>query len=250
MMRNVYLQGELGSKFGNKFKVNTNNYQEIFKCISANRPEFVPYLKKCEEQDIGFIIETAGKQIDEESLLFPVKEGDVTISIVPAGSKSGIGKILAAVVLTFVLLPHLALAGIGTTGATAGAAAAGAGKTATLLELAMAGATSGKLGMAVALAATNLATAGIQQMMAPDPATDSDAPDNYSFNGNAQNIKQGDPVPLLYGELRIPGRPISINVDNTTPTFVGYYEDGTGSTDPVDQDGGGNTSENAQTSLH
>ena len=243
MMRNVYLQGELGSKFGNKFRVNTNNYQEIFKCISANRPEFIPYLKKCEEQDIGFIIETAGKQIDEESLLFPVKEGDVTRSIAPAGSKSGIGKILAAVVLAFVLLPAIGHAAI------AGAGGLLPGASMTFGEMMIAGLGT-KAGMAVALAATNLAIAGIQQTMAPDPATDSDAPDNYSFNGNAQNIKQGDPVPLLYGELRIPGRPISINVDNTTPTFVGTYEDGTGQVDPVDQDGGGNTSENAQTSLH
>ena len=114
----------------------------------------------------------------------------------------------------------------------------------------MAGATSGKLGMAVAFAATNLAIMGIQQTMAPDPATDSDAPDNYSFNGNAQNIKQGDPVPLLYGELRVPGRPISININNTTPTFVGNYEDANGEINPVDTDGGGDTSENEQTMLH
>lgn len=239
-MRNVYLQGELGSKFGNKFRVNTNNYQEIFKCISANRPEFIPYLKKCEQQDIGFIIETAGKEVNQENLLFPVKEGDVTISIAPAGSKSGIGKILAAVVIAMIVLPIIG------GGVFVGPTQAGLKGTMELIGAAM---STGK-GVAVALVATNLATAGIQQMMAPDPATDSDAPDNYSFNGNAQNIKQGDPVPLLYGELRIPGRPISINVDNTTPTFVGYYEDGTGSTDPVDQDGGGNTTENTQKSLH
>jgi len=245
MMRSIYLQGDLGTKFGNKFRINTDNYQEIFKCISVNRPEFIPYLRKCEQQDIGFIIETAGQQVDEKSLLFPVKEGDVTISIAPAGSKSGIGKILAAVVLAFVLIP--VIGGIVTTGATAGTAFAGAqGAYGMMLS---AGLQSGA-GLVVASLSINLAMAGVQQMMAPDPSTDSDAPENYSFNGNAQNIKQGDPVPLLYGELRIPGRPISINVDNTTPTFVGYYEDGTGDIDPVDQDGGGNTTENAQTALH
>jgi len=206
MQRSVYLQGELGNKFGNKFTVNTDNYQEIFKCISANRPEFVPYLRKCDEQDIGFIIETAGKQIDEESLLFPVKEGDVTISIAPAGSKSGIGKILAAVVLAFVLIPIIG--GVVTAGATAGTAFAGAqGAYGMMLS---AGFAHGA-GMAVALVATNLALAGIQQIMAPDPAVDQDAPTNYLFSGGTGTVVEGDPVPLLYGELRVPGRPIAVD---------------------------------------
>ena len=204
MQRSVYLQGELGNKFGNKFTVNTDNYQEIFKCISANRPEFVPYLRKCDEQDIGFIIETAGKQIDEESLLFPVKEGDVTISIAPAGSKSGIGKILAAVVLAFVLIPMIGY------GAIAGAGGLLPGATMTFGEMMIAGMAT-KAGMAVALVATNLALAGIQQIMAPDPAVDQDAPTNYLFSGGTGTVVEGDPVPLLYGELRVPGRPIAVD---------------------------------------
>ena len=47
MQHSVYLQGELGERFGNKFIVNTNNYAEIFKCINANRPDFIPYVRKC-----------------------------------------------------------------------------------------------------------------------------------------------------------------------------------------------------------
>jgi predicted phage tail protein len=64
------------------------------------------------------------------------------------------------------------------------------------------------------LLAANLALMGVQQLMAPDPATDADSPENYLFNGGAQNIGKGDPVPILYGELRVPGRPISIDVIN------------------------------------
>ena len=69
--------------------------------------------------------------------------------------------------------------------------------------------TAGITGMAV-----NLALTGIQQLMAPDPATDQDEPTNYLFSGEANNAKEGDPIPLLYGELRVPGRPISINMIN------------------------------------
>ena len=49
-------------------------------------------------------------------------------------------------------------------------------------------------------------------MMAPDPATDGDQESSYLFNGAEQNIIQGDPVPVLYGQLRVPGQPISFEI--------------------------------------
>ncbi len=222
MMRNVYLQGELGEKFGNKFSMEVNTHAEIIKCINANRPEFKNYLIECDKNDIGFTIEYQNELVDEDTLLVPLKEGDVTIAIVPAGSKSGVGKIIAAAFLIFFVLPAMGASTFVGPGMTMmegiGAALAGTG------------------GKVVGLLAVNLAMAGIQQMMAPDPAVDSDAPENYSFNGNAQNIKQGDPIPILYGELRVPGRPISINVSNTTPQWTGELPDGVGNTDGIGND--------------
>ena len=186
MQRNVYLQGDLGERFGNKFIVGGNSYKDIFKCIEANRPEFKPFLLECHEKDIGFTIEHQGELVDEDMLLLPIREGDVTISIIPAGSKSGVGKKLAAVVLYFVVGPWIA---------------------AKLSTAAAASFTTAYTAMA-----TSLALGGIQQIMAPDPSVDQDAPENYAFNGNAQNIVEGDPIPLLYGELRVPGRPVSIDI--------------------------------------
>ena len=92
MQHSVYLQGDLGERFGNKFTVHTDNYRDVFRCINANRPDFLPYIRKCHEEDIGFIIETAGEQIDQEDLLLPLQKGDITIAVAPAGSKKGIGK--------------------------------------------------------------------------------------------------------------------------------------------------------------
>ena len=46
MRRKVFLQGELGEKFGRSFTVQTDNYQDIIRCINANRPEFLPFLIK------------------------------------------------------------------------------------------------------------------------------------------------------------------------------------------------------------
>ena len=48
--------------------------------------------------------------------------------------------------------------------------------------------------------------------MAPDPAVDQDAPTNYLFSGGANNAVEGDPIPIMYGELRVPGRPISVDI--------------------------------------
>jgi len=206
MQHSVYLQGDLGEKFGSKFIVNTDNYADVFKCINANRPEFLPYLRKCHDEDIGFVIETAGEEIGEEDLLVPLRKGDITIAIAPAGSKSGVGKIIAAAFLVFFVLPMIG-------GAAALTAAQASTITATSsLGVAMQAGMMTLAGKATALLAVNLALSGIQQMMAPDPAVDQDSPTDYLFTGQANTQTEGDPIPLLYGELRVPGRPIAIDI--------------------------------------
>lgn len=73
-------------------------------------------------------------------------------------------------------------------------------------------------------------------MMAPDPSTDSDQEKSYLFNGAEQNIVSGDPVPLLYGRLRVPGQPISFEVSSqgVTESGVGnsFFGIGAGSDSP------------------
>ena len=63
--------------------------------------------------------------------------------------------------------------------------------------------------------AVNLALTGIAEILAPDPSVDASAPQAYLFSGSEQNIVEGDPVPVLYGQLEIPGRPISFSVINS-----------------------------------
>ena len=105
MRRKVFLQGELGEKFGKTFTIQTDNYQDIIRCINANRPEFLPFLMNCHENDIAFDIKTAGKEVDEQEMLLPIEQGDVTIAMIPAGAKSGFAKIIAAAFLVFFALP-------------------------------------------------------------------------------------------------------------------------------------------------
>ena len=123
MQHSVYLQGELGERFGSKFVVNTNNYADIFKCINANRPDFLPYVRKCHQEDINFMVETEDGSIDQTDLIVPICKGDVTISLVPAGSKSGIGKILAAIAIVIIIVIIPALFGAVAEGSAAAAVA-------------------------------------------------------------------------------------------------------------------------------
>ena len=205
MQRSVYLQGELAEKFGSKFTVHTDNYGEIFKCINANRPTFLPFVKECHRNDIGFIVDTADKSIEEQDLFLPIMKGDITISLAPAGSKSGIGKIVAAIAIVFIMVASGGMAGFGVGSVTA----AGPGVTGWAVTAA---GTLSAPGLAAGMLAVNLAMAGIQQIMAPDPAVDQDNPTNYLFSGGASNSVEGDPIPLMYGELRVPGRPISVDI--------------------------------------
>ena len=70
----------------------------------------------------------------------------------------------------------------------------------------------------------NLALGGIQQMMAPDPSTDNQQDESYIFQGSKQNLVEGDPVPVLYGELRIPGRTVSFHTRSETTAFANYTQ--------------------------
>ena len=203
MMRNIYLEGELGDRYGGELAANVDSVRDAFRLIEANYPDFKTYLVSCHEKDIGFTVEVAGEVIEkEQDLIFPIQSGDIVISPIPAGSKSGGAKILAAIVIiaaTFVIGPGA--------GASFEALAAGAATAAEIATI-----------VAVQLS-LSLAMTGIQQLMAPDPATDSDEPASYMFNGSEQNVIEGDPVPILYGELRVPGRPIAFSVVNNSFTF-------------------------------
>tara|TARA_B100001245_G_C22893609_1_gene430816 strand:- start:4759 stop:5496 length:738 start_codon:yes stop_codon:yes gene_type:complete len=191
MNRKVYLIGEIEKRFGSEFSMNANSYADILKCIDCNRPGFRQYLLESHEKGVDFTINFAGKDIEENELLTPIKEGDVTIAAVPAGSKSDAFKVVTAIALFMVSGPlggwlHGA-AGFGTA----------AGWTQAIVTLGI------TLGMQ-----------GIQGMLAPDPATEDQEDEGYLYSGDTNIIIEGDPVPLLYGELRVAGQPISMAVNN------------------------------------
>ena len=217
MSRKIFLDGELGDKFGPVFKFSGTTVQEAFRCIEANRPDFRKYLIECQERDIGFHVEVQGTEISTPlECLLPLRNGDIIITPVVAGSKSGGAKIVAAIALGFLSmgLSNLVYA-------QQIAMLSGAGSTGLATTL-------GYAATAASTLAVNLAITGVQQLMAPDPATDSAPEENYLFNGSQQTIVEGMPVPVLYGELRVPGYPVSFEIvkgDKTVTSTDSYVDE-------------------------
>lgn len=200
MKRKVYLKGELANLYGSELTMDIERAAEVFSCLEANFGGVKKYLIDAHEKNVGFTVFVADENIEkEEDLLLSMKEGDVVISPVPAGSSGGGGKILAAAAIAaFLLFPPLGTAG--------------GAPVYTLLTTQIGGAAAVAANMALGLA-VNLALTGIQELMAPDPSVE-ESPESYIFNGSQQNIVSGDPVPVLYGQLRVPGQPISFEVLN------------------------------------
>lgn len=195
MKRKVYLEGEIGEKFGKEFTMNVDSFAEAIRCLDCNFPEFRQYMIESEDRGVGFVCGVSGTAIQDERelLLIDKNEGDFTISAVPAGSKKA-AKIIVGAILMYVAFSMGDVSG----------------------------------GMAVlqnftyALGA-NLVITGVQEMLAPDPSVDDGQDESYLYQGTTQTILEGDPVPLLYGKLRVPARPISTSVRNER---LNYYDKG------------------------
>ena len=246
MERKIYLEGELGAKFGKEYTMSVNSFSEVVRCLECNFPDFRQYLTSCEENNIGFVCEVEGTPLKSETELFlEYREGDMIITPLPMGSKTGGGKILAALAITALIIMNPAgafstttevLTGVGPGGVTFG--------TATTLKGA---------GLVAASLAVNLAMTGIQQLMAPDPGVDNDQDESYLFQGTGQTLIEGDPVPVLYGKLRVPGRPISLQQRNERSNYIDYgtvYADSTAdATNPrivIPPGGGGSPAEDTE----
>ena len=193
MMRKVYLDGELGERFGRELTLNVGSFKDLFSLLGCNDPTVRDYLVECDKNNVGFFCKVGTQDLKEEKeLLMDFNEGDMYVSAIPAGSGDGIQKLFAAVAILVatILLPPSAPAWLSKAG--------------------------------YYLSAT-LAMTGIAEIMAPDPATDESgmgADSSYLFQGSGQTVKEGDPVPLLYGRLRVPGRVVDFHLRNENANFL------------------------------
>lgn len=177
-MKKVILLGELGDKYGEEWDMQASSLKEVIHCIKANEPSFERYLLDLYEAGAGLEIVVGTELVEDlEELVSPVTENTIYLSVTPGGANSGGAKILAGVALVaagWFLFPMMGAAGgAAATGGASGGLFAGLGGAA---SAAGAGAAAGgglSLGQFASYAAIgiglNLASIGLQQILAPDP---------------------------------------------------------------------------------
>ena len=250
-MRKIYLEGQLGEKFGSEWNLAVNSPAEALTAIMAQRPGMRQYLASAEGVQ-GYEILVDNESIDmEEELVLQNPNMQQSYSFVPVigGSKSsGLMMILGVTLLA----ATGGLAGFGMggfmSGVGAGGAAAGAGVTqASLAAAQAAGATVASVaattgvGTTVAAASMTAATAGVTgttlaltqglgylgtalmlggaaMMLAPDvpEGTSSEKAENYLFSGPVNTVKQGQAIPVVYGRAIVGSKTISASVFTNT----------------------------------
>ena len=206
-MQRVYLNGSI-SQYGEVWETDCTNIRDIFKLIDCQTPGFRNHLIEAANAGVGYEIQRAGEFLEtEEELFLSLNNEDIIITEVPFGSKSGGQKIVAAFAIVALAFATGGLTLFGTTATSA------TGVTSTTYAV---GATAlGKIAVTIAV---NLALTGITQLLAPGPETDEGTPESYLFNGPTNNVTQGLPVPVAYGELIVGGAPISFSYNGQPRT--------------------------------
>lgn len=186
MLRTVHLHGELGEKFGFERQIEANSFKDVLLCLQANFEDFKAYLADCYEKEIYFVWKINNQELTcPDELLLEYPEGDMVITPIPAGAGFSLKS-------AFKAIAGFALVIVGSI-------------------LLMKGAFV--LGGLSYLAGQYLFSQGLYELLAEDPSTD-DEDLSYLFSGADQNINSNDPIPVCYGRLRIPGRPISFEIRN------------------------------------
>jgi len=174
MLKTVKLYGELGRKYGKLHRLDVANALDAIRAFCAMIPGFQQDFARLSYrvvQDNYFVS-------SKDELELPAHE--IRFIPVAAGAGHGWGEVLlgAALIVASFYIPGAAL----TMGASQGfAAAAGS--------------------MAFSLGASMVLT-GVGQLLAPAPPTPQYS-NSFLFNGPVNTAKQGTPVPVLYGRLKI-----------------------------------------------
>lgn len=206
MNRKVHLLGEL-SQFGEVWQAEAKSLSDIIKLIECQTEGFRKFLIDAVEAGLDLAI--VGKDFfvsEPEELVFNnLGPEELYISLVPAGSGKGWGKILLAVVLITISVLSAGTAVPAVQGVSAATGVFGS-------------ATVG-ISNALMMIGLSIGMQGITQLLAKTP--DADKPENEKglFDGPESSIKQGQPVSVLYGELLIGGAPV--HVDMTISTVGG-----------------------------
>ena len=201
MIRNIYLKGELGKLFGEKWRLAAETVAECMHGIDVQRDnKLKEYLMTAHENGIVFTVQRGEEFLDYENLQMELGKDDLIITPVPAGSANKLLKVIVgfALLVTGAWVATLAL-GASTTLGTIGYLAAST---------------------ALTMVGSVLLNSGVAEYMAPKKP--GDTTDSFLFNGPANNIKQGVPVPLAYGQVLVGGSTISFQFTDAMSHYPGF----------------------------
>lgn len=183
-LRTIRLYGILGTKFGRVHRLAVHNAREAAIALSVIVPGFEHFLMNSSEKGIEFAVFSGRRNLSADQLEDPAGSQDIRIAPIVRGSKQGgLFQIIAGVVLLVV--------GFFTGGST--------------------------WGPALMLMGGALAISGAMSMFTQQPLTKEtgDGVNNRaskSFSGVVNTVAQGNPVPLLYGELIVGSAVISAGI--------------------------------------
>ena len=235
-VRKVRLEGKLGEKFGEVWNLNVQTPHEAIRAIECQTKGFRKHIIDNAEKGIGYEVIIGDQGIKQEKeLLYPAPiRDDFTIVPMVQGAKSrGFGMILMGVAL-FALSGGAGALIKGFQGVGAGAfsypAAGTMAATGSAGAVGVQGATLAS-SMQTAFAALNpmqavgammggaLMAGGAAMLLAPTiDGSAGNEEQSYLFDGAVNSIKQGTPVPILYGRMTVGGAVISASIKSNQET--------------------------------
>ena len=190
MIRDIILYGEARKLFGKKYRLDVESPAEAIKALSMMVDGFREWLLK--NKDEKFVVTVNGKSI-EESMLTARGEGDITIRVASIRARKGGG--------TFGIIAGLSLIAFTWWSPFTWVAASQS---------------------ALYAVGAGLVLSGAAMMLSPQlkPSDDKDDGELKSHTfGIQQNSGQGDPVPVVYGEIL--AKPVVISSGISTITTIG-----------------------------
>jgi predicted phage tail protein len=183
-LRTIRLYGVLGARFGRVHRLAVSSTVEAVRALNVIAPGFKNFMLKAKDNGLTFAVFNGRRNLSEVHLNQPVGEEDIRIAPILIGSKSGglFQVILGAALVAASFIPGLNVA--------VGSALLGLG--------------------------ASMAVGGVVQMLSPQTgglaSSSGDNGTSYYFNGPVNSVAQGDPVPVVYGRMRVGSKVISAGI--------------------------------------
>lgn len=190
-IRTIRLYGKLGTKFGRIHNFAVESVADAIRCLSVMIPGFEKELMGSKDKGVAYACFIGKQNLTEEQITFPAGNEDIRIAPIIMGAKrGGIFQILigAALIAAAFFVPEAGILGFKMLSA----------------------------GLVFSMGAA-MFLGGVVQMISPQmkglgSVESRENGTSYNFNGPVNTTAQGNPVPVLYGELIIGGAVISSGI--------------------------------------